>query len=207
MKQRWIAQTDVSICSVARSSTTAVSGPITHTQFGSSIRQANLIKTVSQGTGFAKRVSFYYAAREVVEAFVRTADVIAGTPVAIMTLFGHLSSSPHPVRPSFVVVDEAGRLTEAMSLVPFAQYPDTPVLFVGDAKQFGPMAVAAMDRQYRALFTSQRKRSLLNLALEAVRLALFTIAWAMGSTTRNWSGGDLKRPMDCILRHTQSSRQ
>ncbi|KAF3067600.1 hypothetical protein CFAM422_008348 [Trichoderma lentiforme] len=83
-----------------------------------------------------------------------------------MTLFDHLSSSPHPARPSFAVVDEAGRLTEAMSLGPFAQYPDTPVVLVGDTKQFGPMAATAMDREYRALFASQRKRSLLKRVQE-----------------------------------------
>jgi hypothetical protein len=68
-------------------------------------------------------------ARELIEAFVSIADVVAGPPGSY-----HDAVWP-PVflsTPSFVVVDEAGRLTEAMSLVSFAQYPDTPVVFVGE---------------------------------------------------------------------------
>ncbi|KAL7911636.1 hypothetical protein GGI35DRAFT_477346 [Trichoderma velutinum] len=60
-----------------------------------------------------------------------------------------------------MIVDEAGRLTEAMSLVPFAQHADAPVIFIGDTKQCGPMAVTSTDKKYKALFEAQSRRSLL----------------------------------------------
>lgn len=40
-------------------------------------------------------------------------------------------------------------------------------LFIGDTKQFGPMAMAEQDNEYKALFTSQRKHSLLQRVEEA----------------------------------------
>lgn len=64
------------------------------------------------------------------EQFVRAAHMITGTPVALMSLFNHLSLDPEVLRPSLVVVDEAGRLTEAMLPVPFVQHLDTPVIFI-----------------------------------------------------------------------------
>ncbi|OPB36596.1 hypothetical protein A0O28_0056750 [Trichoderma guizhouense] len=48
-----------------------------------------------------------------------------------------------------------------MSLVPFTQHPDTPVIFIGDTKQFGPMSVTSTDKKYKALFEAQRRCSLL----------------------------------------------
>ncbi|KAK0758564.1 hypothetical protein N5P37_008963 [Trichoderma harzianum] len=48
-----------------------------------------------------------------------------------------------------------------MSLVPFAQHPDAPVIFIGDTKQFGPVSVTSTDRTYKALFEVQRGCSLL----------------------------------------------
>ncbi|QYS95999.1 hypothetical protein H0G86_003263 [Trichoderma simmonsii] len=61
-----------------------------------------------------------------------------------------MAARTNPFR--IVVVDEAGRLTEAMSLVPFAQHPDVPVIFIGDTRQFGPMVATAGDRNYKALW-------------------------------------------------------
>ncbi|KAK6443909.1 hypothetical protein FP744_10000157 [Trichoderma asperellum] len=60
-----------------------------------------------------------------------------------------------------IVVDEAGRLTEAMTTLTFSHFPQTPTIFIGDTKQSGPLAIAEEDREYRVLFLKQRKRSLL----------------------------------------------
>ncbi|KAL7790340.1 hypothetical protein V8C37DRAFT_417534 [Trichoderma ceciliae] len=76
--------------------------------------------------------------------------VVAATPVSLMTLFDHVPE----LNPSFFVVDEAGRLTEAMSVVPWCKYPTVLAVFIGDTKQFGPMAIAEQDRQYNALFVA-----------------------------------------------------
>ncbi|KAL7793409.1 hypothetical protein V8C43DRAFT_281712 [Trichoderma afarasin] len=55
-----------------------------------------------------------------------------------MTMFNHIE----PVSPSLFIVDEVGRLTEAMTFVPSAQHANTPTIHIGDTKHFGPTAVA-----------------------------------------------------------------
>ncbi|KAJ4856218.1 AAA domain-containing protein [Trichoderma breve] len=108
-------------------------------------------------TSRANRRDYLAEARKLMNDFSADADVVAGTPVALMTMFNHIE----PVSPSLFIVDEVGRLTEAMTFVTSAQHANTPTIHIGDTKQFGPMAVADQDKNYKALFTQQRKHSLM----------------------------------------------
>lgn len=54
--------------------------------------------------------------------------------------------------PTFIVVDEVGRLTEAMITLTFSHSPQTPTIFTRFTKQFGPMAIAEENKEYRVLF-------------------------------------------------------
>ncbi|UKZ62626.1 uncharacterized protein TrAtP1_003867 [Trichoderma atroviride] len=102
----------------------------------------------------------------IMKDFVRSANVLVGTPVAIKILFDHLSSRSEALRPDLIINDEAGRSTEAMSLVPLAKFPETPTLWLGDGKQLGPMTPAAFDSVDKPLFQDQRGMSLLKRAQE-----------------------------------------
>lgn len=102
----------------------------------------------------------------IMKDFVRSANVLVGTPVAIKILFDHLSSRSEVLRPDLIINDEAGRSTEAMSLVPLAKFPETPTLWLGDGKQLGPMTTVAFDSVEKPLFQGQRGMSLLKRAQE-----------------------------------------
>ncbi|PTB61721.1 hypothetical protein BBK36DRAFT_1131020, partial [Trichoderma citrinoviride] len=95
-------------------------------------------------------------ARLLISDFVSSAHVIAGTPVALKMLANHVR-----FQPSFIVIDEAGRMSENMCVMPISSYPTTPAIWMGDNQQFGPRAAADQDREYKPLFTQQRRRSLL----------------------------------------------
>ncbi|KAF5698218.1 AAA domain-containing protein, partial [Fusarium mundagurra] len=45
---------------------------------------------------------------------------------------------------NFIVLDEAARMPESLSLIPMAKCPEASFLFVGDKKQFGPV-VTTLD--------------------------------------------------------------
>lgn len=94
--------------------------------------------------------------RRLLSLFLERTQIVAGTPVSLEMMYNHEDWAP-----TFIVVDEAGRLTEAMTTLTFSHFPQTPTIFIGDTKQFGPMAIAEEDREYRVLFPKQRKRSLL----------------------------------------------
>ncbi|KAM0512562.1 hypothetical protein ACHAPE_008739 [Trichoderma viride] len=97
------------------------------------------------------------------EDFIRSANILVGTPVAIKKLLDHLSSEPEALRPDLIINDEAGRSTEAMALVPLAKFPETPTLWLGDGKELVPMTRAA-DSVEKPLFQDQRSMSLLKRA-------------------------------------------
>ncbi|ETS01422.1 hypothetical protein M419DRAFT_35849 [Trichoderma reesei RUT C-30] len=100
---------------------------------------------------------YLYAARQAMADFICKADVIAGTPVALHMLYNRVPQ----LKPCFIVIDKAGRMTENMAILPIVQHPNVPALWIGDTSSDRPMAAAEQDEQYNALFTAQRKRSLL----------------------------------------------
>ncbi|KAK0758566.1 hypothetical protein N5P37_008965 [Trichoderma harzianum] len=117
------------------------------------------------------RRDYLAEARTLMNDFIADADAVAGAPVALMTMFNHIE----PVSQSLFIVDEVGRLTEAMTFVASAQHANTPTIRIGDTKQFGSMAVADQDKNYKALFTQQRKHSLMQ-RIEGAGLIDFVLA-------------------------------
>lgn len=68
---------------------------------------------------------------------------------------------------SLFVQDEVGRQTETMALLPTALFPQVPVLFMGDHRQFGPVCTMLDDDTYHSFFGLQRTRSLLDRVVAA----------------------------------------
>ncbi|PTB66335.1 hypothetical protein BBK36DRAFT_1118816, partial [Trichoderma citrinoviride] len=121
------------------------------------IKEAWDLQVSNPANYMVNKRDYFDSARKIIADFVCKADVIAGTPVALRMLYNHV-----PVlKPCFVVIDEAGRLTESMAVLPIARHADVPALWIGDVKQFGPIAAAEQDIEYNPIFTAQRKRSLL----------------------------------------------
>lgn len=59
-----------------------------------------------------------------------------------------------------MIVDEAGRTTENAMWIPVVKHPRTPCVYLGDTKQFGPMALARDDKAFKDKFGPQRALSL-----------------------------------------------
>lgn len=110
------------------------------------------------------RSEFIARVTRIMEDFVRSASILVGTPVAIKTLFDHMSSDPEVLRPDLIINDDADRSTEAMALVPLAMFPETPTLWLGDGKQLSPMTKASFSSVGNPLFQDQRGISLLKRA-------------------------------------------
>ncbi|KAF5621738.1 AAA domain protein [Fusarium tjaetaba] len=75
---------------------------------------------------------------------------------------------------NFIVLDEAARMPESLSLIPMAKCPEASFLIIGDNKQFGPV-VATLDRKdWQSFFGPQRATSLFE-RIEKSGALLFTL--------------------------------
>lgn len=110
------------------------------------------------------RSEFTARVTKIMKDFVRSANVLVGTPVMIDLLFDHLSRGPEVLRPDLIINDDADWSTEAMALVPLAKFPETPTLWLGGGKQLSPMTNAAFSSVEKPLFQDQRGMSLLKRA-------------------------------------------
>ncbi|KAI5467348.1 hypothetical protein BGZ63DRAFT_419061 [Mariannaea sp. PMI_226] len=102
----------------------------------------------------ANKVANDEAARNLLLQAIAECDAICTTPVAFAQMVSHFEKGSFNA--AFIVVDEAGRLTETASLVSVLQCPDTPHLFIGDNDQFQPIAIARDDRDFKDTFGPQR---------------------------------------------------
>ncbi|KAL7937088.1 AAA domain-containing protein [Trichoderma chlorosporum] len=121
------------------------------------IREAWRIREQNPLMYSTNRAAYLAEGRRLLALVLDSADVIAATPVAFSYLFNHATEW----KPDFIVVDEVGRLHETMAVLLPSRFPHVPTLFVGDSRQFGPMAVAADDKEYKVLFPAQRQFSFL----------------------------------------------
>ncbi|KAM0250382.1 hypothetical protein ACHAQJ_008629 [Trichoderma viride] len=83
-------------------------------------------------------------------------DAICATPVAFAMMSKKVSWEP-----SFIIVGNAGQLSEAMTALPVSVYPNVPTMFIGDTQQPGLKVNTSRSGQYRASSTKQRADSLL----------------------------------------------
>lgn len=86
------------------------------------------------------RKIYHAEVRRIFSEVIEETQIIVGTPVALQTLYNH-----EDWQPTFIIVDKAGRFTEAMALLAISNFPKCPALFIGDTKQFGPMAIVEED--------------------------------------------------------------
>ncbi|OTA01236.1 hypothetical protein A9Z42_0015640 [Trichoderma parareesei] len=121
-------------------------------------------------------------ARRLLSTFITQADIIVATPTDVRLLYDHVPD----LSPCFLVVNEAGKMTESMSLMPLSRHPHLPTLFIGDTRDAGPQAVAKKDSGYRALFAEQRETSLLQRVEAAGQL---DFVFAGDATKRRWERG------------------
>ncbi|KAF5659279.1 hypothetical protein FCIRC_12561 [Fusarium circinatum] len=61
--------------------------------------------------------------------------------------------------PQLIVVDEAARLTEKLSLAPQAEWQSAFCIYIGDTQQFPPIALTVKQRDFKAIFSYQRQTS------------------------------------------------
>ncbi|KAG5941964.1 hypothetical protein E4U53_007311 [Claviceps sorghi] len=118
----------------------------------------------------AKKATYLARARECAKVVLAKTRVIFCTPVVARDIANHHLEW----YPGLVIGDEAGRMTEAMSLILTSCWPKAAVVFTGDPLQFGPMSAtfkggfditASQGRFiYRDIFGPQRTVSLLSRA-------------------------------------------
>ncbi|KID93901.1 MFS monocarboxylate transporter, partial [Metarhizium majus ARSEF 297] len=99
----------------------------------------------------AWKAKFQEAVAEVKElhAFVLNSH---GTIVCTVVVMAQIANHYQGWSPILVVVDEAGRLTEALNLVPLSKWPSVPRIICGDTKQFKPV-----DPTYKAVVATRVK--------------------------------------------------
>ncbi|KAJ6446501.1 MFS monocarboxylate transporter [Purpureocillium lavendulum] len=102
--------------------------------------------------------------RELLFEAATRSHVLCGTPVAIVQLANHIDPETKHFQVHLSIVDEAERLTENLSFVPLSKFTNAPVIFLGDTKQHGPMALARNEAGYKDIFSEQRRMSLFKRA-------------------------------------------
>ncbi|PNP82551.1 hypothetical protein FNYG_04260 [Fusarium nygamai] len=81
--------------------------------------------------------------------------VVGCTPVAFGQIKNHTG-----LEYNFIVLDEAAGMPESLSLIPMAKCPEASFPFVGDNKQFGPVATTLDRKDWQSFFGPQRTTSL-----------------------------------------------
>ncbi|EWZ37539.1 hypothetical protein FOZG_09528 [Fusarium oxysporum Fo47] len=92
-------------------------------------------------------------------------DIVVGTPVALVEFAQHTEFVPQ-----LIVVDEAARLTETLSLALQAQWPAAFSIYIGDTQQFPPIGLTVGQRDFKAVFSYQRQISLFHRMENAGRI-------------------------------------
>ncbi|KAM0250062.1 hypothetical protein ACHAQJ_008755 [Trichoderma viride] len=102
------------------------------------------------------------AGRQALDKALQFVHVVCATPVTFAEM-------PRTMKwtPSMIIIDDAHLLTEGLTLLPLSIFPGVPALILGDVSQGGPVAKAAKDKTYKALFTAQREMSLIKRVADA----------------------------------------
>ncbi|KAI8719279.1 hypothetical protein NCS52_00708400 [Fusarium sp. LHS14.1] len=94
------------------------------------------------------------AFQALVKAAAEAVDIVCSTPVTMVEFANKTTFAL-----DFIVVNEAARLSENLSVAVQAKWPSAPCLLIGDTKQFPPMALAKQQKGFRAIFANQREIS------------------------------------------------
>lgn len=120
-----------------------------------------------------KRKEYMILAKELLRDAIASCDIICSTPAAIGEMQDMMVRNKTPFVPDLIVLDAAGRVTEASSAIVLSRFPHANFLFVGDTRQLGPMAIANDNRSFKDFFGLQRKTSLFG-RIESVGKITFT---------------------------------
>ncbi|KAF5257043.1 hypothetical protein FOXYS1_12453 [Fusarium oxysporum] len=101
------------------------------------------------------RVKHQAGFHRLMEYAVSQVDIVVGTPVALVEFAQHTEFVPQ-----LIVVDEAARLTENLSLVLQAQWQSAFSVYISDTQQFPPIGLTVEQRDFKAVFSYQRQISL-----------------------------------------------
>ncbi|KAH6968675.1 P-loop containing nucleoside triphosphate hydrolase protein [Fusarium avenaceum] len=115
------------------------------------------------------RVKHEEAYHKLLEHTASLIDIVVGTPVSLADFSNHVSWVPH-----LIVIDEAARLSENLSLLLPSVWQSAFCLFIGDTKQFPPLEVTVGQRDFKSVFGAQRQISLFH-RLENASKMLFRL--------------------------------
>uniref|UniRef100_A0A0D2XN87 CCHC-type domain-containing protein n=1 Tax=Fusarium oxysporum (strain Fo5176) TaxID=660025 RepID=A0A0D2XN87_FUSOF len=101
------------------------------------------------------RVKHQAGFHRLMEYAVSQVDIVVGTTVALVEFAQHTEFVPQ-----LIVVDEAARLTENLSLVLQAQWQSAFSVYISDTQQFPPIGLTVEQRDFKAVFSYQRQISL-----------------------------------------------
>ncbi|PTB63766.1 hypothetical protein BBK36DRAFT_1125295 [Trichoderma citrinoviride] len=112
----------------------------------------------------AERSIYWENAEDALSYLLERADAICATPSAFRSIDRRVGSSEWG--PSFIIVDNVNQLTEPLSLLPVAMFPDVPTMFIGDLEQDDPV-VMAPENLRTSTAAKRRTRSLLQRVEDA----------------------------------------
>ncbi|KAK2129784.1 hypothetical protein NOF04DRAFT_1369174 [Fusarium oxysporum II5] len=101
------------------------------------------------------RVKHQAGFHRLMEYAVSQVDIVVGTPVALVEFAQHTEFVPQ-----LIVVDEAARRTENLSLALQAQWQSAFSVYISDTQQFPPIGLTVEQRDFKAVFSYQRQISL-----------------------------------------------
>lgn len=84
------------------------------------------LQVSTPATYLVNKRGYHDAARRVIADFLYKADLITTTPVALHMLYNHVPN----LKPCFVVIDKAARMTKNVAILPIARHPDVPALWI-----------------------------------------------------------------------------
>ncbi|KAM0557087.1 hypothetical protein ACHAPJ_005350 [Fusarium lateritium] len=90
--------------------------------------------------------------RKLMDYAVSKIDIAVGTPVALADFAKHVSWFAH-----LIILDEAARLTENLSVALQALWQSAFCIFIGDTKQFPRIGVTVDQSDFKAVFGKQRQ--------------------------------------------------
>ncbi|KAH6977327.1 hypothetical protein BKA56DRAFT_674146 [Ilyonectria sp. MPI-CAGE-AT-0026] len=153
------------------------------------------------------------AALELLCTAINSCDAVCTTPVAFAQLVDHMKSFNPDFKFSFIVVDEAGRMSENASLISVSKCPDSPHMFMGDNQQFAPISLLRGDRNVKSFFSPQRGISLFKRveSVGSITATLRVNHRAFGSVA-NWAAnylysGEMVVANRCDMKATPEMRK
>ncbi|KAH7162187.1 P-loop containing nucleoside triphosphate hydrolase protein [Dactylonectria estremocensis] len=143
------------------------------------------------------------AMRTLLEYALGRADAIVGTPDALVQLSHRFPSW----KPDLLVIDEAGKMSEASVFMPIAAFPEAPCFILGDPKPV-KWTGNASDGDGDGLYGKQRKISLLDRldAANAFNITL-TTNWRSHGTVAEYAQLNIYQGMTMGHKRSQATKE